>query len=66
MRSGKGKEEIYENTLLITRWLESAVQKYPDQWNWMNLHWAAPKDSSTRKTEVKEFAWDRKGESGAK
>ncbi len=38
-RSGRGKEEVTENTIRLTRWLESIVRQYPDQWNWMNLRW---------------------------
>ena len=30
---------IRENTISITRWLERTVRSYPDQWNWMNIHW---------------------------
>lgn len=39
VRSGKGRPEITENTLRITQWLERTVRAYPDQWNWMNIHW---------------------------
>lgn len=38
-RSGKGKQEIAENTVRLTRWLERTVRRYPDQWNWMNIRW---------------------------
>ena len=38
-RSGKGKAEIQENTLRLTKWLERTVRTYPDQWNWMNIRW---------------------------
>lgn len=38
-RSGKGKVEIRENTVRMTRWLERTVRQYPDQWNWMNIRW---------------------------
>lgn len=38
-RSGKGKVEIRENTVRMTRWLERTVRRYPDQWNWMNIRW---------------------------
>ncbi|MEK7210146.1 MAG: hypothetical protein AAB070_01870, partial [Candidatus Binatota bacterium] len=31
--------EVKENTLRITQWLERTVRTYPDQWNWMNIHW---------------------------
>ncbi len=39
-RSGKGKTQVRENTVRITRWLEQTVLRYPDQWNWMNIHWS--------------------------
>jgi KDO2-lipid IV(A) lauroyltransferase len=38
-RSGKGAEQIRENTIRLTRWLERTVRAYPDQWNWMNIRW---------------------------
>ena len=41
-RSGKGRTEVVENTVRMTRWLEHTVCGYPDQWNWMNIHhWVA-------------------------
>ncbi|MFQ5903006.1 MAG: lysophospholipid acyltransferase family protein [Candidatus Binatia bacterium] len=39
LRSGKIKTDVRENTLRITQWLERIVRSYPDQWNWMNIHW---------------------------
>jgi KDO2-lipid IV(A) lauroyltransferase len=39
-RSGKSKAEVRENTIRMTQWLERTVVRYPDQWNWMNIHWA--------------------------
>jgi KDO2-lipid IV(A) lauroyltransferase len=36
-RAIRGKEQIRDNTILITQWLERTVRAYPDQWNWMNL-----------------------------
>lgn len=39
-RSGKGKGEVRENTIRLTQWLERTVLRYPDQWNWMNIHWS--------------------------
>jgi lauroyl/myristoyl acyltransferase len=36
-RTIRGKEQIRDNTILITQWLERTVRAYPDQWNWMNL-----------------------------
>jgi lauroyl/myristoyl acyltransferase len=41
-RTAKGKEEIRENTIIMTQWLERTVRKYPDQWNWMNIRWSDP------------------------
>jgi KDO2-lipid IV(A) lauroyltransferase len=38
-RSGKGAEQITENTTRLTQWVERKVRQYPDQWNWMNLRW---------------------------
>lgn len=39
IRSDKDKTAIGENTLRITQWLERTVRAYPEQWNWMNIHW---------------------------
>ncbi len=39
LRSGDIKLDVRENTLRITQWLERTVRSYPDQWNWMNIHW---------------------------
>jgi len=39
-RSDKSKAAIRENTIRMTRWLERTVLRYPDQWNWMNIHWS--------------------------
>ena len=36
-RSGKGSDQIKENMVRITQWLERTVLAYPDQWNWMNI-----------------------------
>jgi len=38
-RSGKSGDQIRENVIRITQWLEGKVQAYPDQWNWMNIRW---------------------------
>jgi Kdo2-lipid IVA lauroyltransferase/acyltransferase len=55
-RSGKGRAEIIENTARMTAWLERAVRRYPDQWNWMNIRWwetlpgrPSAKDAATRR-----------------
>jgi KDO2-lipid IV(A) lauroyltransferase len=39
LRSGKIKMDVVENTRKITAWLEKTVRAYPDQWNWMTVHW---------------------------
>jgi KDO2-lipid IV(A) lauroyltransferase len=39
-RTGQSKADITENTVRLTRWLENTVRRYPDQWNWMNIHWS--------------------------
>ena len=46
VRSGESKIAIRESTLRITQWLERTVRAYPDQWNWMNIHWWETQDSS--------------------
>jgi Kdo2-lipid IVA lauroyltransferase/acyltransferase len=38
-RTGKTKTDVIENTIRMTRWLERTVRAYPDQWNWMTIHW---------------------------
>jgi lauroyl/myristoyl acyltransferase len=38
-RAAKGKAQIGENVLRMTAWLERTVRRYPDQWNWANIHW---------------------------
>jgi len=38
-RTGKIKADVTENTLKITQWLERTLRSYPDQWNWMTIHW---------------------------
>jgi KDO2-lipid IV(A) lauroyltransferase len=38
-RSGMIQADVKENTLRITQRLERTVRSYPDQWNWMNVHW---------------------------
>jgi Kdo2-lipid IVA lauroyltransferase/acyltransferase len=42
----KGKAAIRENTLRMTQWLERTVRVYPEQWNWMNIHWQEDMDNS--------------------
>jgi Kdo2-lipid IVA lauroyltransferase/acyltransferase len=43
----RGKSAIRENTLRITQWLERTVRAYPEQWNWMNIHWQEDMDNSS-------------------
>lgn len=38
-RSVRGKDQIRDNTIRVTQWVERTVRAYPDQWNWMNLRW---------------------------
>jgi KDO2-lipid IV(A) lauroyltransferase len=38
-RTGKIKTDIIQSTVQMTQWLEKAVRSYPDQWNWMSIHW---------------------------
>lgn len=50
-RSGKSGDQIRENVVRITQWLESKVRAYPDQWNWMNIRWWKPEASATTSQE---------------
>lgn len=50
-RSGKGRAQIEENVARITQWLERTVRAYPEQWNWMNIRWSAPKQRGTQAQE---------------
>jgi Kdo2-lipid IVA lauroyltransferase/acyltransferase len=43
-RTAKGKNEIRENTIRITQWLERTVRAYPDQWNWTNIRQWGPRN----------------------
>jgi KDO2-lipid IV(A) lauroyltransferase len=47
IKTDRGKNVVRENTLRITRWLETTVRAYPDQWNWMSIHWQAELDSNS-------------------
>lgn len=38
-RAARRKNQIKDNTVRITRWVERTVRAHPDQWNWMNLRW---------------------------
>jgi KDO2-lipid IV(A) lauroyltransferase len=44
-RAAKRKNQIKDNTIRITRWVERTVRAYPDQWNWMNLRWWKPQSA---------------------
>ena len=44
-RTAKGKNEIRENTIRITQWLERTVRAYPDQWNWTNIRQWGPRNN---------------------
>jgi Kdo2-lipid IVA lauroyltransferase/acyltransferase len=45
-RDQRNKMDIRENTISATQWLERTVRTYPDQWNWMNIHWQDAAESS--------------------
>lgn len=51
IRTDKDKAAIRENTLQMTQWLERTVRAYPEQWNWMNIHW---QDDQAKAPVVKE------------
>jgi KDO2-lipid IV(A) lauroyltransferase len=38
-RTGRTQADVRANTVRLTHWLEQAVRRYPEQWNWMNVHW---------------------------
>jgi Kdo2-lipid IVA lauroyltransferase/acyltransferase len=44
-RTARGRNEIRENTIRITQWLERAVRAYPDQWNWTNIRRWGPRNN---------------------
>jgi len=41
---GDTNSDVGENTRRITQWLERTVRAYPDQWNWMHVHWHRASD----------------------
>ena len=48
-RSGNIRADTAECTLRMTQWVERVVRSYPDQWNWMTVHWQdAPHESMAR------------------
>ena len=49
-RSGRTKADVRENTVRLTRWLESLVRRHPDQWNWMNIRWWQNTEARTATT----------------
>lgn len=61
LRIHKGKSEIRENTLRMTQWLEKTVRVYPDQWNWMNVHWREDSERPQAPCSTLEFLTRRKG-----
>lgn len=36
------KQEIYENTVTVTKWIESTIRKQPDEWLWFRKRWNTP------------------------
>ena len=46
IRTDKNKTAIRENTIRMTQWLERTVRAYPEQWNWMNIHWQENSEST--------------------
>lgn len=46
IRTDRDKATIRENTLRMTQWLERTVRAYPEQWNWMNIHWQEDKGTA--------------------
>jgi len=38
-RSGSIPADVKENTRCVTQWVERVVRAYPDQWNWLSVHW---------------------------
>ncbi len=46
IRTDRDKAAIRENTLRMTQWLERTVRTYPEQWNWMNIHWQEDRDNT--------------------
>ena len=66
--SGTTKAQVTENTVRLTRWLESTVRRYPDQWNWMNIHWWQNTNTETfqRQRVERGEKTSMKGETGEK
>ena len=50
LRSGNIRADTAECTLRMTQWVERVVRSYPDQWNWMTVHWHdSPRESMAGK-----------------
>ena len=47
IRTDRDKAAIRENTMRMTQWLERTVRTYPEQWNWMNIHWQEDRDNTS-------------------
>jgi len=45
IKSGELEEDVAANTVLFTRYLESIIRRYPDQWNWLGFQRGAKNDS---------------------
>jgi Kdo2-lipid IVA lauroyltransferase/acyltransferase len=57
-RTARGKTQIRENTIRITRWLERTVRAYPDQWNWTNINrWGMRKNHPVSASEPAQRAY---------
>ena len=39
VEQGKGEEIIYNNTVLVTKKIESYIRQYPHEWGWMHRRW---------------------------
>ena len=59
VRSDKSSTAIQGNVVSMTQWLEKIVRAYPNQWNWMNIHWqdgSRPEPSKIRPTKMAQVA----------
>jgi Kdo2-lipid IVA lauroyltransferase/acyltransferase len=60
-RTGQTQADVSEVTRRLTQWLEKTVRSYPDQWNWMNIHWQQPaSDASARQEHPRERVSEKK------
>jgi KDO2-lipid IV(A) lauroyltransferase len=46
VQTGQLAQDISENTLRLTRWVERVVRAYPDQWNWTVIRWQQAKPAA--------------------